>query len=225
MEINTQHYIAKCLPEQIGEAERYISDIEKVWNIMVDIFGKEPMIKKYIVDFTLDKGVCYAGSGKIIIYKHELDNLLPYPNNLMQGLVFETFHGFLEHVKHRPNGYGVTPYYGENQLGESFSTILKIELLDRLGLKEEANKFRKGKGMGKSHHQLLFLLVELHEEYGIGLFQKLFRVLENEEKPIITKELPKDELCRCLSECAKEDLSSRFTKHEYHINSPIILSG
>lgn len=217
MEIQTTHYTAKCDPKQVEEARRYISDIEKVWNIMVDIFGKEPAITKYKVDFTVCDSVCYEGNGVIKIYKSELENLFPYPKDLTQGLTFETFHGFLEHVKHRPSGIQGNPYYGENQLGESFSTILKIELLERINLKDEANKFRGGKGMGSSHHQLLSLLVELHKKYGIILFQRLFRLLENNEKPIITMESPKNELCNCFSKCAGEDLSGLFEKHNYKI--------
>jgi hypothetical protein len=219
MDIQTTHYKAICTPELQEKAFRYISDIEKVWDTMFDIFGKQPEISKYNVDFTKDKGVFYAGSGAITIYKSELENLLPYPKDLSQGLTFETFHGFLEHVKHRPRGVNSSPYYGENKLGESFSTILKIELLDIIGLKEDADEYRRGRGMEQSHHQLLFLLVELHKEYGISLFQKFFRLLESHERPIIIRDLPKDELCYHSSSCAEKDLSCLFEKHNYSISS------
>lgn len=212
VEVKTNHYAAKTFNELKEVTHRYISDVEKVWDTMVSVFGKQPAIDKYFVDFTVDSGVCYLGDGKIKIYSSELEKLPSYPEDLTWGLTFETFHGYLEHVKHRPNGVNGRPYYGENKLGESFSTILKIELLDRIELTDEANKFRAGKGMGESHHQLLFLLVELHKKYGIELFQKFFRLLESHEKPVITKVMPKDELCQYLSECAGEDLTNYFQK-------------
>ena len=219
MEVQTTHYKAKCDSNLKDVAYRYILDIEKVWDIMVKIFGKEPVINKYIVDFTMDNKVCYLGNGNIEIYKSELEKLPPYPKDLAQGLTFETFHGFLEHVKHRPDGINGHPYYGENKLGESFSTILKIELLDRLGLSKDADAYKKGRGMGvASHHQLLFLLVEIHNKYGIILFQKLFRLLENHKKPIIIQKLPKNDLCYYFSLCAKQDLSNIFEKHDYPIS-------
>lgn len=217
--VETTHYEAKCIPELKEATYRYISDVEREWETMVDIFGKKPAIERYYIDFTVEKGVCYLGNGIIKIYKTELENLLPYPKDLTQGLTFETFHGFLEHVKHRPCGVKGSPYYGENKLGESFSTILKIELLDRLALSEDADAYRKGKGMGGNHHKLLTLLVKIHKEYGISLFQQLFRLLENQKRPLIMKELPKDELCCHFSSCAREDLSKMFEKHGYSIST------
>lgn len=217
--VKTEHYEAICLPELKEKALRYISDIEKVWQDMVNIFGKEPEIKKYYIDFTREEGVKYLGEGKICIKRKRLKKLSPFPKILVQGLTFEIFHGFLEHVKHRPFGKRGNPYYGENKLGESFSAILKIELLDKMGLSEDANNYRGGKGMGEKHHQLLFLLVDIHKKYGIVLFQKLFRLLENNEKPIITEDLPEDDLCFYFSQCAKENLSNIFEERKYLINS------
>lgn len=72
--------------------------------------------------------------------------------------------------------------------------------------------------MGESHYQLLALLVEIHNKYTIGLFQKLFRLLESQERPIITKKQPKDELYYYFSQCAKEDLSDIFERHGYPIS-------
>ncbi len=226
-EIETSHYKAKYPLELKEEAERYIGDIEKVWGVMIDIFGKEPIINRYDVDFDYEGRLptpLYLPNGVIKFRKSELENLLPSPKkDLTQGLTFETFHGFLEHVKHRPLGHPDGPdgkfYKGENKLGESFSTILKIELLDRIKLPNDADSYRQGEGMGLDHHRLLFLLVEIHKKYSIKLFQKLFRLLEESEKPIITEEMPKDKLCYYFSSCAKDDLSDIFEEHAYTIGS------
>jgi len=97
------------------------------------------------------------------------------------GLIFETIHGFLEPLRHPPNGYDESRI-GENRLGESFSTIIEIDFLNRVGAVRAAKRHREGAGMHEYHHPLLFALVEIYDSHQIEAFRKLFSFVDKEGK-------------------------------------------
>lgn len=165
-------YNAECPDNIAGLVKNYIDAVDAHFDKLILSFGLEPEIKKYHIKF-IDHGGWYNGSGNIALSNNDPNLNRPVPLCLDGGLVFETIHGFLEPLRHPP--HGVTHRLGENRLGESFSTIIEIDFLNNVKALKAANNHKKGKGMAKYHHPLLFALVEVFDKHGIEIFHLLFK--------------------------------------------------
>lgn len=173
-------YTATCKPALATTVQRYIDAVDCQFPLLKGCFGLEPQIQRYQVEIG-NRGTCYGGSGNIALLEN--DPVLDHgPPECYDGaLVFETIHGFLEPLRHPPRGVACAPI-GENRLGESFSTIIEICFLERIGAHNAASGHKDGAGMRNYHHPLLFALVEIYEGHGIQVFQRLFSAVDSAGK-------------------------------------------
>jgi hypothetical protein len=173
-------YTATCDVALVENVQKYINAIDVQFPILVECFGLKPLIKQYRVKIG-PKGTWYGGMGKIALLFDDHNLFRDPPECYDGGLVFETIHGFLEPLRHPPYGFA-KKRNGENRLGESFSTIIEICFLERIGATNIADRYKKGHGMGPYHYPLLFALVEIYAKYGMEPFQHFFRGLERSGK-------------------------------------------
>ena len=173
-------YTAICSPDMAERVQGYIDTVDEQFPLLVSCFGMEPQITRYTVKF-IPSGGYYSGSGEIALSNDEPSLDRSVPDCFDGGLVFETIHGFLEPLRHPPHGIA-KPRIGENRLGESFSTIVEIDFLHKVGADDAASRHRKGAGMGSYHHPLLFALLEIHDAYQIEVFQKFFAFVDSAGK-------------------------------------------
>jgi len=177
---NSEIYTATCAPNLGQKVKTYIDAVDEVFPLLKSSFGMEPQINKFYVEFIPDGGY-YAGSGQIALSNNESNLNRERPACYDGGLVFETIHGFLEPLRHPP--YGIAkPKIGKNRLDESFSTIIEINFLIKVGANDAAVRHRRGEGMGRSHHPLLLALVEIYDIHGIELFHKFFKHVDDSGK-------------------------------------------
>lgn len=172
-------YTAICTPDLADRVQAYIDAVDEQFPLLVSCFGMNPQINRYSVRF-IPNGGYYGGSGEIALSNSEPNLKRSVPDCFDGGLVFETIHGFLEPLRHPP--YGVARRIGENRLGESFSTIIEIDFLYKVGARHAASRHRQGAGMGEYHHPLLFALVEIYDIYQIEVFQKFFSFVDSAGK-------------------------------------------
>jgi hypothetical protein len=173
-------YTAICTPDLAERVQFYIDAIDEQFPLLISCFGMNPQINRYRVRFIRTDGY-YAGSGEIALSNNESNLDRSTPDCFDGGLVFETIHGFFEPLRHPP--YGVArPRIGENRLGESFSTIVEIDFLCKVGAVDAASRHRKGAGMKEHHHPLLFALVEIYDVHQIEVFQKFFSFVDSAGK-------------------------------------------
>jgi len=173
-------YTAICTPDLAERVQTYIDAVDEQFPLLVSCFGMYPQINRYRVRFIPTDGY-YSGSGEIALSNNEPNLDRSTPDCFDGGLVFETIHGFLEPLRHAP--YGVArPRIGENRLGESFSTIVEIDFLCKVGAVDAASRHRKGEGMGRYHHPFLFALVEIYDAHQIEAFQKFFSFVDSAGK-------------------------------------------
>ena len=169
-------YTATCCAALVHDVQKYINAVDAKFPVLTECFGLEPQIRKYAIEFGRE-GTSYGGRGKIALRDDDHNLCRDPPDCYDGGLVFETIHGFLEPLRHPPCGIARTPI-GENRLGESFSTIIEICFLERIGARNIADRYKKGHGMGAYHHPLLFPLVEIYAKFGMDPFQQFFRGLD-----------------------------------------------
>ena len=165
-------YIAICHPDLEGKVATYINAVDDVFPLLKSSFGIQTEITKFTVEFIAGGG-SYTGSGRITLSNKEPNLTRGRPACYDGGLVFETIHGFLEPLRHPPHGIG-QPTIGKNRLDESFSTIIEIDFLNKVGATDAAYRYRKGHGMGQPHHPLLFALVEIYDLNKIYTFHEFF---------------------------------------------------
>lgn len=173
-------YTAICTPDIAEKAQVYIDAVDDKFPLLVSCFGMEPQTTRYRVEF-IPGGGYYSGRGEIALSNDEPNLNRSVADCFDGGLVFETVHGFLEPLRHPP--YGIAkPRLGENRLGESFSTVVEIDFLRKVGAAVAASRHRKGAGMGSYHHFLLFALVEIYDAHRIEAFQKFFSFVDSAGK-------------------------------------------
>jgi hypothetical protein len=173
-------YIAICSSSLATQVQAYIDAVEGRFPLLKSCFGMEPQIDRYTVRFG-SRGTCYGPGGNIWLSNDEANLNRTPPDCFDGGLVFETIHGFLEPLRHPPNGYDESRI-GENRLGESFSTIIEIDFLNKVSAIQAAKRHREGAGMKPYHHPLLFALVEIYDSHQIEVFQKLLSFIDKEGK-------------------------------------------
>lgn len=165
-------YTATCIPNLKEKVELYINSVDEAFPLLESSFGMRPQINRFSVKF-IPSGGYYEGGGRIALSNDEPNLIRDKPDCYDGGLVFETIHGFLEPLRHPPHGID-QPTIGKNRLDESFSTIIEIDFLNKIGANDAAFRHRKGRGMGEPHHPLLFALVEIYDSYKICAFHKFF---------------------------------------------------
>lgn len=176
-------YTAKCNPDLEDNVKTYIDAVDEVFPLLIASFGMEPQINKFCVEFVLSGGY-YAGSGRIALSTNESNLNRERPACYDGGLVFETIHGFLEALRHPPHGIA-NRTIGKNRLDESFSTIIEIDFLYKVGARDAAARHKRGEGMGRAHHPLLFALVEIYEIHRIEAFHKFFKYVDDAGKSCV----------------------------------------
>jgi len=173
-------YTATCIPNLKEKVKAYINSVDEAFPLLKLSFGLQPQINEFSVEFICDGGY-YAGGGRIVLSNDEPNLSRESPACYDGGLVFETIHGFLEPLRHPPHGID-KPTIGKNRLDESFSTIIEIDFLNNVGAIDAALRHRRGEGMGKPHHPLLFALVEIYSLHKINAFHKFFSYVDKSGK-------------------------------------------
>jgi len=174
---NSKIYTATCAPNLQQKVKIYIDAVDEVFSLIKSSFGIEPQITRFHVEFIPDGGY-YAGSGRIALSDNEPNLDRGRPACYDGGLIFETIHGFLEPLRHPP--YGIEKRsIGKNRLDESFSTIIEIDFLIRVGANDAAGRHKRGEGMGRPHHPLLLALVDIYDIHGIKPFHNFFRHVDD----------------------------------------------
>ena len=176
----TAIYTATCLPDLAEKVATYINAVDDVFPVLTSSFGVPPEITKFTVEFVAGGGY-YGGSGRIALSTNEPNLTRERPACYDGGLVFETIHGFLEPLRHPPHGID-RPRIGKNRLDESFSTIVEIDFLNKVGASDAACRHRRGRGMGRCHHALLFALVEIYDFHKMAVFHKFFSYVDKAGK-------------------------------------------
>lgn len=169
-------YTATCPPDLVEKVATYINAVDDAFPLLKSSFGMQTEITKFTVEF-IPGGGSYAGSGRITLSDDDPNLTRERPACYDGGLVFETIHGFLEPLRHPPHGID-QPTIGKNRLDESFSTIIEIDFLNKVGASGAASCHRKGEGMKKLHYPLLLALVEIYDLYKIEAFHEFFSCVD-----------------------------------------------
>jgi hypothetical protein len=168
-------YTATCAPNLAETVATYINAVDDVFPVLTSSFGVQPEMTKFTVEFVASGGY-YAGGGRIALSADEPNLSRDRPACYDGGLVFETIHGFLEPLRFPP--HGLRANIGKNRLDESFSTIIEIDFLSRVGANNAASCHKRGEGMGQLHYPLLSGLVEIYDLHGLGAFHRFFSYVD-----------------------------------------------
>lgn len=198
--MRTMHYLVQNIqqyPQYSFGLEKYLGDIETVYPIIEEMFGRKCQFCPVIIILNNSGNWSYLGGGKANIDITDLIIQEAFPRNLWGCLIHESLHAFLETIIYRNGGANELDNdcydkYGKEVFVLIFQTLFYRKLKERSILSnsflmEFVERIKKEVGYGIDDCRILY-------DYYLRLFSKdssyfanFIRLLDSSATPMIRK--------------------------------------